>query len=602
MTKQTTLVITVFCIAGFGAASFCGRPAYRRFKESRALTRAQNFLAAGDYSNASLSARLALRLNPTNVEACKIMVRLIKLVDPSQILPWQQRLADLAPSLENKLSLASTAIRIEPAPCPTAGDTLAALQPIANDCCAYHVLSAQLALKNNQLDTAENHFIEAVRLEPTNHLHELNLAVLRLHSFSQVATNANPSAGVTTSGATCQTSAAGNARFSLTTAIAPATVAGPRAVLERLTTNSNYASVALRSLIADALVRKDLAAADHYSTQLLAQADAELSDRLRHLTILHQQGSTRFHPFLRTAQDTAAANAHALYSIASWMTANGMADATLNWLTSLAPNLQSTMPIPLAVADALVAQADWHHLEELLETNHWGALDFVRLGCLCRAAREQNRSQAAAAHWRAALQQAGDRLEPLTWLLRLSQPSGQAPEPVLWRVVRGFPRERWAWLELQRLYSAARDTSGLNLLYSEWSICQPTNFVAKNNFAATSMLLKRNLPKAHQAARELYLQRPDDAVIASTYAYSLHLQGRTTEAVATLEKFPPTVLETPHLALYYGLLLAADSRANQAWQFLQLAQAAKLLPEEQILAREATAAAQGRQGQERWSN
>jgi hypothetical protein len=343
--------------------------------------------------------------------------------------------------------------------------------------------------------------------------------------------------------------------------------------------------VALRSLVCDALLRNDLGAAESYSNQLLSGPQAAFEDQLRHLSILHQERSAQFQPFLQAAQDRAASSAREVYSVASWMTANGMAEATLHWLTNLPAKLQATMPVPLAIGDALVAQRDWPRLENLLAGKNWEQLDFVRLAWLTRAAWEKKRTQAAEAHWRLALRQAEDRLGPLTWLLSMAKQSGQPPDQVLWRIVRKFPKERWAWLELHRFYAAAGTTSGLNLLYSELATYEPNNFVAKNNFAATSMLLNKNLAKAHETARELYTQNPDDSVMASTYAFSQHLQGHTREGLAALEKFPATALETPVLALYYGVLLAADGQTNRATKFLELAQTSALLPEERNLAR-----------------
>jgi hypothetical protein len=211
----------------------------------------------------------------------------------------------------------------------------------------------------------------------------------------------------------------------------------------------------------------------------------------------------------------------------------------------------------------------------------------MRLGFLARAACRQNMTQTAQARWRLALGHTGSRLGPLLWLLAASEPSGQAPDPVLWRIVHQFPNELWAWDRLEQFYSRAQDTPALNLVYSELAACRPQDFVAQNNFAATSLLLKRNLTKAHAIARELHVQKPDDLIIASTYALSLHLQGRTQEGLALLQKCPMAALETPPLALYYGVLLAANGQTNLAGRFLSLAQGSALLPEERALALEA---------------
>lgn len=548
---RKTFLILATALALFALLGFLGRPAYRHYKELTALRRARSFLVRTNYPNALLSARQALLLNPTNLEACAIMARLAQLADSPQLLLWRRRIADLSPTTQNKLKLASAALRFEAPPCNTASESLASLDDSAKHCAAYHVVAAELALKLNKPDIAQSHFLEACRLEPTNESHQLNLAVLQLSVERPERSN--------------QTTLA-------------------RATLERLRANTNFALVALRSLIADALLRTNLPGAECYSSQLLSQTKAESRDWIRHLTILQQQSSPSFASSLQAAQRSAAANPDEAYTIASWMTANGMAPDALTWLRSLPDTLQLTMPVPLALGDALAAQRDWRALEEFLEGKNWDQLEFVRLGWLARAAAEHKRFQTAETHWRTALRQAGKRLGALLWLRSIARQAGQPPEQVLWRIVHEFPTELWAWNQLRDSYVMTRNTAGLNLLYSELATCQPENFVAKNNFAVTSMLLKRNLGQAFKASRDLYVRRTEDPVIVSTYAYSLHLQGNTKEGLAALETCPPAALETPSVAFYYALLLAADGQTNKAAIFLALTNPADLLPEEQQLA------------------
>ena len=77
------------------------------------------------------------------------------------------------------------------------------------------------------------------------------------------------------------------------------------------------------------------------------------------------------------------------------------------------------------------------------------------------------------------------------------------------------------------------------------------------------------------------------ATIASTYAYSLHLQGKTREGLAVLEKLKPEALENPSVALYYGVLLSASGDAGKAAKYVGISQKAGLLPEERALADQA---------------
>jgi tetratricopeptide (TPR) repeat protein len=196
---------------------------------------------------------------------------------------------------------------------------------------------------------------------------------------------------------------------------------------------------------------------------------------------------------------------------------------------------------------------------------------------------------ASEADWRTAVRLAGDRLGPLTALLNMatSWALDQAREDLLWQIGQRFPSEHWALKELERRYTAGGNTYGLNKVYGTMASYAPTNFAAQNNLAATSFLLKLNLPRAHELAKEVFSQHPDQAVVVSTYAFSLHLRGRTKEGLALLEQLKPKALETPAVALYYGLLLSATGETNKAGKYLDIARKSDLLPEEKALAAEA---------------
>jgi predicted Zn-dependent protease len=114
--------------------------------------------------------------------------------------------------------------------------------------------------------------------------------------------------------------------------------------------------------------------------------------------------------------------------------------------------------------------------------------------------------------------------------------------------------------------------------------------IAKNNLAAVSLLLNNQMSQAHQMAREVYQANPTNEVFASTYAWSLHVQGKSAEALQTMEKLAPRHLENPSIALYYGALLATNRQPEKAKLFLDIAARAQLLPEEKALLQSVSAA------------
>ena len=82
----------------------------------------------------------------------------------------------------------------------------------------------------------------------------------------------------------------------------------------------------------------------------------------------------------------------------------------------------------------------------------------------------------------------------------------------------------------------------------------------RNDFACTSLLLGIHLPRAHAIARQLHEQTPKDLILASTYAFSLQVQGKTNEALKVFSKFEPKTLEEPAVALLLRLATGRHRR------------------------------------------
>lgn len=548
------LWIIAGAVVVLAAAGWFGHPAYRQFKEKRGVNQAQAFLARCDYRSAYLSARQALLINSNNVPACRIMVKLADVAQSPTVLYWQRRVVELAPTIENKLRLASAGLHYQSAPFPLTTQTLGELSGVATNQVEFYVVAAELALRMNHLAAAQAQLEAASRLQPTNQQFRLNLAVIRLGSTN------------------------------------PAMSAGGRTALKGFLADTNFAPQALRSLVADRLAQKDLPGAFNYSTQLLAGAQATVDDRLQHLGILQQLHSTELAAQLKSVQQQSATNAATAAATASWMIANGFSTNAADWLNGLGAGIRSQPPVWLALVDCYVADGNWMALKNLTSKGDWEEKDFLRLAFLSHAWAQLGESRMADDEWRAAVAKAGGRFESLTTLLELSGRWGlpREREDLLWEIIQKFPGERDLWQELERDYFIAGDTRKLNELYATLFSFFPKNANLKNNLAATSLLLKTNLTQARGWAGEVYAQKPDDPLVVSTYAYALHLQGRTKEGVAALEKLKKEALEQPSVALYYGVLLSASGEPDKGAPFLALAKArGRLLPEEKRLLREA---------------
>jgi predicted Zn-dependent protease len=170
-------------------------------------------------------------------------------------------------------------------------------------------------------------------------------------------------------------------------------------------------------------------------------------------------------------------------------------------------------------------------------------------------------------------------------LVRLANAWGwdSEKEEAAWLLIQRFPGEIWALGMLDHLYAVTGNTRNLQKVYAALMKNDPSDVMAKNNYAATSLLLGLELPEAHQIAKDNYTRFPQDIVMISTYAFSLHLQGRTREALKILETLPADKLRQPMLATYYGVLLAADGQPAKAKVYLDIAGRSVLLPEEKTL-------------------
>lgn len=545
--RLALVALALLLLAG-GAGIWWGRPAYRNWKQQRLLAQAQAFLAKGDFRNASLSARQVVSLNPSNLVACQLMAGMAELAGSPALLDWRRRIAEVSPTPENRLRLASTALRLQRPPYPLTAQILDDLRAGATNLPAFHVVSAELAIRLKELDAAQTHLQAAARLEPANELHQLNLAALRLAS-----TNA-------------------------------ALAAESRATLERLRQSTNLGALALRWLVKDCLRRQDLPAAVAWSGQLVANPRCTTEDRLQHLDLLLPGKGPEFASYLEGFKQRAITNVAEVLGLSTWLIRHDQADEALRWLTNLPPSTRAQQPVPLATTEAYVALKNWSALQTFLADQHWAELEFMRLAFLSQASL-QKREITAQTLWRSAVREAGQRLGALGILLNLADTwqRTQDKEDLLWHVYRGHPGERWTLRELARLYQAQGNTRGLNKLFGVLAELNPNDFAAKNNLAATSLLLKLNATKAYELAKEIYAERPDQAIIASTYAFALHLRGCTREGLAVLQKLKPETLDDPPVALYYGVLLSASGQPAQARKYLDLAQPANLLPEEKQL-------------------
>jgi Flp pilus assembly protein TadD len=528
------------------------RPTYHRYMENRTAREAQTYLDHNDLTNALFSARVVLQRNPENLIALQVMTRLAALGHSPEELPLQQRLARLAPTEENQFHLAELGLHFQAPPFPAAAGALAALGDSATNNPRYHNLAAQLALGRQDLADAEAHFATAAALDPTNAHYALNLALFRL-----VLTNSTHQAEA-------------------------------RACLEQLAVDPVYGAEALRGLIQDRLAHHDPAAGLTWSTELLAGPKATLRDQLQNLDLLDQLTNATFNAWLQGLKQAAQTNAPTAVALSAWMLARGWDDQLLTWLATLPAELQQLPPLQMARAEVYQDTGAWQQLKDYATTGNWGDAEFLRYAAISHAAAELGLPyDAIMNNWDLAVNEttghfdAMKRLYDLAvrWHLKLEQTG------LLERMVHEFPEQHGAVLALVQNYAVDGNTAALNQLYAWLNNQFPEDTGYQLGLAATSLMLQTNLPDAKAWTLTAHNDSPDNSQITTAYAYALHLDHRDAEGLAALEKLPAAALGQPAAALYYGVLLTAAGRTNEAATWLQKARtnSVAFLPEEKQL-------------------
>jgi tetratricopeptide (TPR) repeat protein len=296
-----------------------------------------------------------------------------------------------------------------------------------------------------------------------------------------------------------------------------------------------------------------------------------------------------FGAFLSRTEMDAGADPERINPLASWLSSHGFAQDALPWLESFPDDVRKTTPVRLAETECYLALGKWADLTMSLEHCNWDADEHLHHAILALAYRQQGNEQMAGIEWKRAVHAANSGVhagsKSRLALVRLvgAWSWETESEHLLWDVAGQGPENRWATAVLRYAYEMGGDTWALMRVFQAMLRSDPGDVVAQNNLASVSLLLGTNLPAAHQLARQAYAAQPTNAAIASTYAYSMHLQGHTAEGLQVLSSLPPERVTNGSTAAYYGLLLSAQGAKAQAAKYLALARKAALLPEEKVL-------------------
>jgi predicted Zn-dependent protease len=545
--RMKKIIIGSSLLVILAAGGFSGVKQYKSWRQASLVKQARQCLASADYRNASLCARQVVESNPSNVEAARVLADLAELGRTTNAIFWRERVVELEPhNPDNRLMLARTALMLSSL--AVAHQALEQVDAATRQTADYHKLQANLNWSSARLPEAERHFAEASRLEPTNLVSRMNLNRVRLASTNS------------------------------------AIAAGARAALQALATNDSISADVLRHLTTDAVDRRKLDEATGYSQSLLGTG-AGLRDQLRHLGLLRETRAPDFDAYLSTLQNQYRTNAALAAMLGRWMIAADMTAQGVAWAKALPEAVRDQRPITAMLAEGLLAASDWKELAKHLESRAWDDEEYFRQLLLARLAREQRNISGARNHWLKSLKAASGNTEWLIQLARTTESWGWRDEmdEALGAIVARFPEQKWAEEYLGASLHLGGKTQALQNLFARTMEREPTNNLAKSNFATLGMLFDPTDKRLHRLAEEAFQAQGTNAFVASTYALSLHFQRHTAQALQVMERLPAERLETPAIAIWYGYLLTEAGQRQRAQRYLQLAEKARLLPEEKRL-------------------
>lgn len=556
-TERTYIRLSLIVIGGLCllvALSWGGHYFYVRWQEHKLMRQAHVAFDKNELRWAAMAAQRAYAVDPKSADACRTLAAIAEKQNSPEALDWRRRVVALLPeSMPDRIALVETALRFDhPA---IAAEALAQVPAARQNDARYQATAAHVALTKNDLKAAEQHLESAARLAPNDPRGQLELAEFQLRSDDR----AKRAAG--------------------------------RALAERLKDDPSVRLDALHILINDAVKWRHDSASVELAKELESLPDATYADRLLVLGVLRGLNDPAFIGALTRLETESAQSADKAVKLVNWMNSHGLSLLAIDWSKQLPPEMNSSIPLRFALADSYVRLHDWTALKAMLERGSWGAGESVRLALRAKAARETGDDMGFEKSWVAAVGEAAGKTEHLNLLQRLAL-QWNWPEKatgVLWRLAENPDAQRDALQTLYGYYAGKRDATGMYRVLSRLFTVMPNDPAVRNNFAQISLLLKAETFRAGGIARDLHEAHPHDAAYASTYAFSLYRAGDVRGAVKVMSQLTPEQLHDPSVAAYFGLFLAAAGQNEAAAESFEVAEKAKLLPEEEELVARARA-------------
>jgi len=265
-----------------------------------------------------------------------------------------------------------------------------------------------------------------------------------------------------------------------------------------------------------------------------------------------------------------------------------LAAEVIKWIDKLPGDAIAKPPPAIAVADAFAQLKNWSRLRRWTRSGSWADQDYLRLAYQAFASRQSRQSSADVEFdtlWRAAEHAVNDQPDKEIWLARLASRWNLSIEAEqLWlRLAKTPPTRREALDALYKIYRANNDLRKLYDVLQRLHEASPNEAAITTSLARLGLNIEQNTKQAQQLAKQVYDRSPQDPNCVITYAFSLYIQGRTTEGLELTRQLPPETLLDPHSAVYVAVLLLDDNQSDAAKKYIQASKKGPIYAEEKRL-------------------
>ena len=548
--RRWLIVLVVLGIGlpgGYYVARYHAWPAYKGWREAKLARMTESYMASGDYDNALLTARQALRDNQRSLSHWKLAAAAAKAKDTPESIYYQRNVLRLEDRLENRLELIRLALQY--------GDYRDAIDAIegadddAKRSVPFHQLAAQTYLGAGRPVAAKLHLYSLVSLDPNNEDARLDLAEIELAEDPE---GREPEV---------------------------------RAELKTLAGRPALRVRALSLLLRDALERKDDAAAVALANELREDRTLNGEQQVLVLSGLARGDSDRAEAYRNRLQTEFANDPRAVVALIDYYRDTGLAQEARKWFDSLPREVREDVAVQEAIARAFLEWKEWARLDAATSGTPWKNREFMRQAFTAYSARKTGRLADAGNAWRLAVLQAGDSPRQISELLALVAKWGWQSEQydLVWKLFALMPRNESISRQLIAWERHQGRTANLNRIFVRLAEFSSDDPMVRNNVAYTSLLLDSNLSKAYEYAQTNYRSDPENPFFVTTQAFALYKQNKPKDALALLETLRPAALATPERTMFRALFRVGAGDPAGAADLLAGLRTTNFLPEERRL-------------------